>query len=205
MTRRSRKANRASVAQASSRLRSPETREGVQEFHAKRHLFAVPSDPGGDAAAPEGPAGPWAEAEARAEADLRARRAESAAAVREARMDRQREDRAGTRPYEACKRARQEAFSIPHSPLDFGPRALRRRRALSVSGRLPGGSPHGSGQARSAERAPAADVRRLAVKRCVVVPASGPFSCVVRCSPGAASRGLSRSVYRALTHMNSEF
>ena len=127
------------MAQASSRLRSPETCEGVQEFHAKRHLFAVPSDPGGDAAAPEGPAGPWAEAEARAEADLRARRAESAAAVREARMDRQREDRAGTRPYEACKRARQEAFSIPHSPLDFGPRALRRRRALSVSGRLPRG------------------------------------------------------------------
>ena len=74
----------------------------------------------------EGPTGPWAEAEERAEADLRAGRAESVAPVREERMreerkDRQREDRAGTRPYEACKRARQEAYIIPHRPLGFGP------------------------------------------------------------------------------------
>ena len=35
-------------------------------------------------------------------------------------MDRQQEDRAGLRPFAACKRARQEAFSIPHVPSELG-------------------------------------------------------------------------------------
>ena len=64
-------------------------------------------------------------------------------------MDRQREDRAGTRPYEACKRARQGAYSIPRSPLDVAPPPLHLRRALGISGRPPGASPLGNGGFRS--------------------------------------------------------
>ena len=99
----------------------------------------MPYDPGADAAAREEPAGPWAEAAERAEAELRARRAEAAAVEREECKDRQREDTAGTRPFEACKRARQEAFSIPHSPLEFGPPAAPERIAGSKRAGVPGG------------------------------------------------------------------
>ena len=108
----------------------------------------MPYDPGADAAAREEPAGPWAEAAERAEAELRARRAEAAAVEREECKDRQREDTAGTRPFEACKRARQEAFSIPHvqPPRIWAPGCARANRwELDVSGRPSGGSPRGYG------------------------------------------------------------
>ena len=84
------------LALASRRLRSPETREGIHGFHAKRRRFVVPYDPDVDAVTPGRPAGLWAEAEARAEDNLRAGREEAAAAAQQARKDRQREDRAGT-------------------------------------------------------------------------------------------------------------
>ena len=98
--------DRKAKAQAAKRLRSPETREGVHAFHVRRRALDVPYDPGTDAAMPGRQAGLWAEAEARAEADLLAEREEAAAAAQRERKDSQREDRAGTRPFEACKRAR---------------------------------------------------------------------------------------------------
>ena len=116
--------------QAAKRLRSPETREGVRAFHARRRALDVPYDPGMDAATPCRPAGLWAEADARSEADFLAGREEAAAAAQRERKDRQREDRAGTRPFEVCKRARQEAFSIPCNPPDLGPAAAPAQRAV---------------------------------------------------------------------------
>ena len=116
--------------QAAKRLRSPETREGVRAFHARRRALDVPYDPGMDAATPCRPAGLWAEADARSEADFLAGREEAAAAAQRERKDRQREDRAGTRPFEVCKRARQEAFSIPCNPPDLGPAAALAQRAV---------------------------------------------------------------------------
>ena len=66
-------------------------------------------------------------------------RTEALAGVRRERQDRQQEDRAGLRPFEACKRARQEAFSIPHVPPELGPTAApaqRRQPAREAPGGL---------------------------------------------------------------------
>ena len=58
VTRRSRRADRATVARMERRLRAPDTRAEVHEFHAQRRMFDVPYDPDTDAVrgrpAPEG-------------------------------------------------------------------------------------------------------------------------------------------------------
>ena len=184
---RSRRANRASAALASRRLRSPETREEVHVFHTKRRLFDVPYDPGVDAAAPEEPAGPWAEAEARAEADLRARRAEAEATAQQACKDRQREDRAGTRPYEACKRATGGLQHTSQPPRFWASSLLLytcAERWAEAGG--PRGDRRSATEACSTEWASAADVRRRALGHLGSCTCGGCFSGVVRCSPGAA-------------------
>ena len=56
------------------------------------------------------------------------RKEEALVGVRRERRDRQQEDRAGLRPFEACKRARQEALSIPHVPPELGPVAAPAQR-----------------------------------------------------------------------------
>ena len=134
----SRSADHKAKAQAAKRLRSPETREGVHVFHARRRALDVPYDPGMDAASRSRPEGPWAEADARAKAELLAGREEVLAAARRERKDRQQEDRAGSRPFEACKRARQEAYSIPGEPLEFGPAAAPAQRMVHTR-EAPGG------------------------------------------------------------------
>ena len=91
----SKSADHKAKAHAAKRLRSPETRGGVHAFHARRRALDVPYDPGMDAASRSRPEGLWAEADARAEAELLAGREEASAAARRERKDRQREDRVG--------------------------------------------------------------------------------------------------------------
>ena len=67
------------------------------------------------------------------------------AEARRERKDRQQEDRAGLRPFEACKRARQEAFSIPRDPSEFGPAAAPAQRRVHTRRRPPGGWPPDDG------------------------------------------------------------
>ena len=65
-------------------------------------------------------------------------REEVLAAARRERKDRQQEDRAGSWPFEACKRARQEAYSISGDPLEFGPAAAPAQRMVHTR-EAPGG------------------------------------------------------------------
>ena len=114
-------------------------RAGVHAFHAKRLAIAVPYDPGMDAAMRDQPESSWARADALGKAQSLARKEEALAGVRRERQDRQQKDRAGLRPFEACKRARQEAFSIPYVPPELGPTAApaqRRQPAREVPGGL---------------------------------------------------------------------
>ena len=85
------------------------------------------------------PESSWARADALSKAQSLARKEEALAEVRRERQDRQQEDRAGLRPFEACKRARQEAFSIPYVPPELGPTAApaqRRQPAREAPGGL---------------------------------------------------------------------
>ena len=119
-------------------LRLPETRAGVHAFHARRLVVEVPYDPGMDAAMRDRPESSWAKADAQDKAQRLARKEEALAGAQRERKDRQQEDRAGLRPFEACKRARQEAFSIPHVPSELGPTAAPAQRRLQAR-EAPGG------------------------------------------------------------------
>ena len=132
--RRSRVAAHKAQAKAARSLRSPETRAGVHAFHARRRAVEVPYDPGMDVAMRNRPESSWARADAQDKAERLARREETLAEARRERKDRQQEDRAGLRPFEACKRARQEAFSIPHVPSEFGPTAAPAQRRMPARG-----------------------------------------------------------------------
>ena len=114
------RAARTRVRQEKERLKTPETREEVHSFHAKRRLLDPPYDP--YEAAPK--ASRRSLGAALEEEALAARRAavEEAKAARWAeRQKRQREDRAGERCASACKRARQEAVSLLCSPSGLRP------------------------------------------------------------------------------------
>ena len=116
----------------------PETRAGVHAFHARRLVVEVPYDPGMDAAMRDQPESSWAKADAQDKAQRLARKEEALAGAQRERKDRQQEDRAGLRPFAACKRARQEAFSIPHVPSELGPTAAPAQRRLPAR-EAPGG------------------------------------------------------------------
>ena len=138
-TRCCRAADRVARAEAARLLRQPETRAGVRAFHARSRDAAMPYDPGMDAAMRDRPESPWARADALSKAQSLARKEEARAAARRERQDRRQEDRAGLRPFEACKRARQEAYSIPYVPPEFGPTAApaqRRQPAREAPGGL---------------------------------------------------------------------
>ena len=114
------RAARTRARQEKERLRTPETREEVHSFHAKRRLLDPPYDP--YEAAPK--ASRRSLGAALEEEALAARRAaveEERAARWEERQKRQREDRAGERFTSACKRARQEAVSLLCSPSGLRP------------------------------------------------------------------------------------
>ena len=84
------------------------------------------------------PESSWAKADAQDKAQRLARKEEALAGAQRERKDRQQEDRAGLRPFAACKRARQEAFSIPHVPSELGPTAAPAQRRLPAR-EAPGG------------------------------------------------------------------
>ena len=126
------------MASAARLLRSPETRAGVHAFHARRRAVEVPYDQGMDAAMRDRPESSWAKADAQDKAQGLARKEEALAGAQRERKDRQQEDRAGLRPFAACKRARQEAFSIPHVPSELGPAAAPAQRRLPAR-EAPGG------------------------------------------------------------------
>ena len=71
--------------------------------------------------------------------------------MREERKDRQREARGGSRSFEACKRAKQEAPSILCSSLGVGLR-LFPSKSLGISGSPRWGSPRGFGTRKLARR-----------------------------------------------------
>ena len=101
-------------------MKTPETREEVHSFHAKRRLLEPPYDPYKEA--PKASRRSLGEAlEEEAVVARRAAEEEARAARWEERQKRQREDRAGERFTSACKRARQEAVSLLCSPSGFRP------------------------------------------------------------------------------------
>ena len=101
-------------------MKTPETREEVHSFHAKRRLLEPPYDP--YEVTPQASRRSLGTAlEEEAIAARRAAEEEARAARWEERQKRQREDRAGGRFTSACKRARQEAVSLLYSPSGFRP------------------------------------------------------------------------------------
>ena len=104
------RAARTRARQEKERMKTPETREEVRSFHAKRRLLEPPYDP--YEVAPRASRRSLGTAlEEEAVAARRAAVEEARAAHWEERQKRQREDRAGERFTSACKRARQEAVS----------------------------------------------------------------------------------------------
>ena len=114
------RAARARARLEKARMKTPETREEVHSFHAKRRLLEPPYDPYEET--PKASRRCLGEAlEEEAVAARRAAEEETRAARWEERQKRKREDRAGERSSSACKRARQEAVSLLCSPSGFRP------------------------------------------------------------------------------------
>ena len=67
--RRSKVADHKAQALAAKLRRSPETREGVHAFHARRRAVEVPYDPGMDVAMRNRPESSWAKADAQDKAE----------------------------------------------------------------------------------------------------------------------------------------
>ena len=102
-------------------MKTPETREEVHSFHAKRRLLAPPYAPYKEAPKASRRTSLGTALEEEAVAARRAAVEDARAARWEERQKRQREDRAGERFTSACKRARQEAVSLLCSPSGLRP------------------------------------------------------------------------------------
>ena len=75
-------ADHKAQALAAKLRRSPETREGVHAFHARRRAVEVPYEPGMDVAMRNRPESSWARADAQDKAERLARREETLAEAR---------------------------------------------------------------------------------------------------------------------------
>ena len=133
------------------RMKTPETREEVRSFHAKRRLLEPPYDPYEVAPKASRRTSLGTALEEEAVAARRAAVEDARAARWEERQKRQREDRAGERFTSACKRARQEAVSLLCSPPRDSGRCLAPGRHPGPQAEASGGGPT-RGQARSFER-----------------------------------------------------
>ena len=114
------RAARTRARQEKERMRTPETRQEVHSYNAKRRMLNPPYDPY-EAAPKASRRSLGAVLEEEALAARHAAVEEAGAARWEERQKRQREDRAGERFTSACKRARQEAVSLLYSPSGFRP------------------------------------------------------------------------------------
>ena len=116
----SRRAARRSALESRHRGLQPKTRASVRSFHVKRLALCPPYDPYVDDTAVRG-GGLWQDLEEAALQRSKVDREAARRALLDERNERQKEDRAGGRAWEACKRARQESVHLLSSPSGFRP------------------------------------------------------------------------------------